>query len=1025
MLPELTDFKDSVTLVSNTGIQFLDFGIKTETREPSGNFALLGSNQVTLLAEDDNGFFYSTDNTGSQSSKTNAQPKYELGLQDSLSLLNGHWLPLPFFRYSSSRYDNGPNNWARIRFIELAEPDFDGNTHRITLAFDTKLMSHNKNTHYLAPSQEDVAAPSIFKMGLGLSEIKWFFDLSWVSNWLLEIFKQANENADPEDLERDIQEKHHVAHYLNILKLLSPISRHKNYHEAKINLPEIKVIDHAGNGKSVIPVDLVLDIGNSRTCGILVENHGQAGTSLRKNYLLQLRDLTQPEKVYKDPFESRIEFNQAVFGKNNFSRQSGRVDSFLWPTFARVGHEANDLASRRQGSEGSTGLSSPKRYLWDKNSYEHGWVFNNSTGSQSNVKAMLAPFASHINGQGEALYTEADPDYRMPVMQPRYSRSALMTFMIAEVISQALCQINSVAQRMNQGFGEHPRRLNSITLTVPPGMPLAERSILNDRLLQAIALVWKCLGWHMGDESPYGGGTDNDSSNTLIVPVPTRHVEWDEASCGQLVYLYSEISDSFSHRPEEFFASLRRPDKVNDNSITLATIDIGGGTTDLVITQYNLEGDGNNAHITPVQLFRDGFKIAGDDILLDVIQQYILPSLEQALKTAGIHEVDALMSKICGSEALSASEAVLRQQLNLQLFTPLGLAVLRKYEEFNPNTHDNLSGEYTYQELLSGKGISPAVEEYVNNHIKRNGGNTPLDLLNLSIHLDFNRLHQDFLSMQKGFNISQTLSALSEIVFKYNCDKLLLTGRPSRLPGIQALMRQLLPLGPGRILPMHNYRTGGWYPFHKNQRIDDPKTTASVGALLCLLSYESRLQNFFFRAIDLKPYSTIRHFGVIDSTNIITNEDVLFSDIKTEEGLRGHEKIQLPIDPATNETPLLEVRGDVRLGFRQLDTPRWTASPLYTLQFTPEGARKYNEATVTDTSKRNLPVVFVEFKVTDPKSKNHGNHLISDELVITNVSSNTDRNFSKRDLILELNTMLEAQSNHNNYWLDSGSVKSS
>lgn len=97
MLPELTDFKDSVTLVSNTGIQFLDFGIKTEVREPSGNFALLGSSQITLLAEDDNGFFYSTDNSGSQSSKANAQPKYELGLQDSLNLLNGLWLPLLFF----------------------------------------------------------------------------------------------------------------------------------------------------------------------------------------------------------------------------------------------------------------------------------------------------------------------------------------------------------------------------------------------------------------------------------------------------------------------------------------------------------------------------------------------------------------------------------------------------------------------------------------------------------------------------------------------------------------------------------------------------------------------------------------------------------------------------------------------------------------------------------------------------------------------------------------------------------------
>lgn len=1024
MLPELFDFPDSISLVSNTGIQFLDFGVHIAPREPSGQFVMLEDTLVTLLAEDDRGYFYSTDNTSSSEHRKSARPHYELSLDESLELLDGEWLPLPFFRYNSSRYEEGPNNWARIRFVKLKEPDFDGNTHRITLAFDTKLMMSNNQTQYLAPTAEDVAAPSIFKMGLGLAEVKWFFDLNWVNNWLKEIYEKAHCNDDAEELKANLKNNHHIAHYLNLLKLLSPIAPHKNYHEPKLSLPEVKLIDQTGKGKSVIPVDLVLDVGNSRTCGILVENHEQASTGLMKNYLLQLRSLSHPEKVYNDAFESRVEFNQAIFGKDNYSRLSGRIDGFLWPTFARVGHEANELASCRQGSEGYTGLSSPKRYLWDKNSYEHGWVFNNGHRGPSNTKAMTAPFASHIDGLGEALYTQEEEDYRLPVMQPAYSRSSLMTFMLAEVISQALCQINSVSQRIRQGLSEHPRRLNSITLTVPPGMPLAERAILNDRLLQALALVWKCLGWHTGDESPYVE-TSEASYQPPLVPMPIRHVEWDEATCGQLVYLYSEITNAFSHRPEEFFASLGRPDNADKNSITLATIDIGGGTTDLVITRYHLNGEGSNAHIIPTQLFRDGFKLAGDDILLDVIQNYVLPSLAEGLKQAGVAETDALMSKICGTEALSASDSVLRQQLNLQLFTPLGLAILSQYERYNPTQHDHLSGSYTYQDLLPGKGVSAAVQDYVNNLIRRAGGTTPLELMKLPIALDFHRIHQDFLSLQKGFNISQTLSALSEVIFQYNCDKLLLTGRPSRLPGIQALMRQLLPLAPGRILPMHNYRTGSWYPFHKNQRIDDPKTTASVGALLCLLSYESRLQNFFFRAVDLKPYSTIRHFGVIDSSNIITDKDVLFRHIQTEAGERGNEYIKLPEDPATQRPYLLEVRGDLRLGFRQLDSERWTAAPLYTLQLTSECAKKYTTARVNDNSTRDFPVIFVELRVKKMGARSYGNHLISDELEIAEVTSNTDKNFNKRDLKLELNTMLETQSNHNNYWLDSGSVKSS
>ena len=58
-----------------------------------------------------------------------------------------------------------------------------------------------------------------------------------------------------------------------------------------------------------------------------------------------------------------------------FLYKVGRRDAFQWATIARVGKEAARLASRREGNEGSTGLSSPKRYLWDDARYEQGWRF--------------------------------------------------------------------------------------------------------------------------------------------------------------------------------------------------------------------------------------------------------------------------------------------------------------------------------------------------------------------------------------------------------------------------------------------------------------------------------------------------------------------------------------------------------------------------------------------------------------------------------------------------------------------------
>ncbi|MBR7370923.1 hypothetical protein G3W26_29240, partial [Klebsiella variicola] len=49
--------------------------------------------------------------------------------------------------------------------------------------------------------------------------------------------------------------------------------------------------------------------------------------------------------------------------------------------------------------------------------------------------------------------------------------------------------------------------------------------------------------------------------------------------------------------------------------------------------------------------------------------------------------------------------------------------------------------------------------------------------------------------------------------------------------------------------------------------------------------------------------------------------------------------------------------------------------------------------------------------------------LISDRLMIADITSNTDKSFSKRDVDLELNTMPDTGLIDSRHWLDSGSVK--
>src|SRR5690606_15888140 len=93
----------------------------------------------------------------------------DVSMKESLKLLEGLWLPVPFFRYlSSSRFDEGPNNWSRLRIVELDTPDEHGHTHRITLAFDTRIMPKREGVAYLAPNDEDLRNGQSFRLAVHL-----------------------------------------------------------------------------------------------------------------------------------------------------------------------------------------------------------------------------------------------------------------------------------------------------------------------------------------------------------------------------------------------------------------------------------------------------------------------------------------------------------------------------------------------------------------------------------------------------------------------------------------------------------------------------------------------------------------------------------------------------------------------------------------------------------------------------------------------------------------------------------------
>ncbi|EDQ6096112.1 hypothetical protein ABI67_001713, partial [Salmonella enterica subsp. enterica serovar Java] len=538
-----------------------------------------------------------------------------------------------------------------------------------------------------------------------------------------------------------------------------------------------------------------------------------------------------------------------------------------------------------------------------------------------------------------------------------------------------------------------------LILTLPSAMPKQEREIFRQRMFEALALVWKAMGWHPQDED----FTTPKQREKSVVPVPEIQMEWDEASCGQLVWLYNEAISHYAGRTESFFNALARPDRqpepgvVPGRALRVASIDIGGGTTDMAIVHYQLDdGVGANVKITPHLLFREGFKVAGDDLLLDIIQRCVLPSLQTALQRAGVTDAAALLATLFGDSGRIDTQAILRQQTALQLFMPLGHAVLSAWEQSDIN--DPFAGLHaTFGDLLIRRPTSN-VMNYIQQAIDHAlpSGSPTFDIFNVPLQIQFSQLQEALLAGQ--FTLTTPLHAVCEAISHYHCDILLVTGRPTCLPGVQALIRHLQPMPVNRIVWMDKYQVHEWYPFSQQGRIGNPKSTAAVGAMLCSLALDLRLPRFNFKAADIGAYSTVRYLGVLDNTvNTLRDENIWYHEIDLDKpGATLDARLHFPL------------RGNVTLGFRQLANSRWPATPLYCLSI--------NSAELAKTIAGD-GVLNVRLKLRgSSKDSAPESFILSDAWLQDGTPVAADA------LTLKLNTLADRRHSGSHYWIDSGSV---
>ena len=1061
------EFKKNFVLFENTGVQFVDFKLDLSDEEAFERCERLPYMLGSLQSEDENQNVkdvnvsaicvkHKTEKGETSYFNTLTQEEFQsssnlktVAVEDVLAAYEGKWFPLPFFKKldGNNAYSESPLFWCRGFFKAETPEERAQRIYHLVLAFDTQ--SSDEIGQNFVVSKEDVQSKAHFELCRNGRTISIYTLRDEINNWAANIWKEYATNVlefTPEKIKNLAADVQHLGYYSALVNILT--------NQDFVKIPGVEVGSFSADkiGERAVRVDLVLDVGNSRTCALMIENNGNSnGTAalLRSKYQLRLRDLCDPTIIYRDAFPSRVEFALPSFKCHERSvaqymcgGEPPAGDFFAWPSLVRTGFEAERLSWELSGNEGLTGLSSPKRYLWDDAPQKTYWNINPSLiVGRENEPANVGTICNFITGSGQALFM--DPANSEPVFNPEYTRQSMMTFLINEILAQAFCQMNSPWQRSMMENMDAPRYFGSIILTVPPGMVRQEIDIYRECVYQAVGIFWKGMGWDQSDAAedpftqepgsiwpPLGDPKRSSAENEREPGSSMICIKWDEALCGQMVYLYNEAVFNYGSDYLRFFRSVS---KDGGDGLTIATVDIGGGTTDLVVNRFSVpkevggrsDDNSRNSFMVADQYFRESFKNAGDDILLDLITRCVLPSIKDFMKKRGLADdvVQTVLNRRLGTGSSTVQERTLRRNLTLQFFEPLAIRILSILEQgegitdpFGENVDHGMSGR-TFREILEYGALEKAphqmkaeVENFINNDFKELLHDDSFSILDIPLRVDFVKL-QNLLARCSSFDICEKAFAYAaEVIAAYKCDIVLLTGRPSRLPGVLACFRNCTWMAPDRVIAMSSYKISSWYPFAENGHIVDPKTTAVVGAMLCYICSLTTMNNFSFKSGAIRIKSCIRYIGCLDARREhLSDQNIYYRDVDFDDP-----KYKLEGDFLLSNTMII--------GYRQMNIDRWPAVPLYELSISESKAQIISgkrDAVLSISLERDG-----EFTEDYKKAKRGYGYISPAALKISKVklqSGDGDEDFSEEDVKLRFCTLQNGTGGFG-YWLESGSV---
>jgi hypothetical protein len=264
-------------------------------------------------------------------------------------------------------------------------------------------------------------------------------------------------------------------------------------------------------------------------------------------------------------------------------------------------------------------------------------------------------------------------------------------------------------------------------------------------------------------------------------------------------------------------------------------IDIGGGTTDISVVEYrnHLPGHthvhGHMVNLNTKLLFKNSSNIAGDSLVKEIIERVLLKLLSENL-----NEVEKVRFGAFFKNPLPEwinEDRTFRQKIGR--IVPLVLVPIVHFwlQQLTQGRIRNTNGYQFSPDQMIDKNQDYVVEQNILNELN----SMALNFIGQEI-LDWNEpLNYDPTRIEECISdhFTPLFDSLGKLVAAYDCDLVLVSGKPSELPSIQKLLQLALPVAFDRIRSAKGLEVGNWYPISRAEnRITDAKSITVVGAAL-------------------------------------------------------------------------------------------------------------------------------------------------------------------------------------------------